>query len=55
MEELRKISNIILGCLKFTADCPFEHREGTIPVIDFQMYIHEGFVKYFFYESQHFD
>ena len=51
MEELRKISNTVYGCVQFTVDCPSSHQAGMVPVLDLQMFVQDGLVKYHFYEK----
>ena len=51
MEELRKISNTVYGCVQFTVDCPSSHEAGMVPVLDLQMYVQDGLVKYQFFEK----
>ena len=52
MEEIRKIANTVYPCVQFTTDCPSNHREGMMPVLDFQMCVGEdGHIKYVFYQK----
>ena len=51
MEELRKISNTVFECLQFTTDCPSSHQAAMVPVLDLQMFVEDGIVKYHFYEK----
>ena len=51
MEELRKISNTVFRCVQFTVDCPSSHQAGMVPVLDLQMFVEDGLVKYHFFEK----
>ena len=37
MNELRKIANTVFECVQFTTDCPSNHVEGKVPILDLQL------------------
>ena len=39
MEEFAKMASSIVNCLKFTYDCPQMNANGTMPVLDTQMWV----------------
>ena len=52
MNELRKIANTVFECVQFTTDCPSNHVEGKVPVLDLQLYVgDDGLVKHEFYKK----
>ena len=53
MEELKKIANTVYDCVQFTTDCPSNYvgKVGEMPVLDLQMYVEDGAIKYEFFEK----
>ena len=52
MNELRKIANTVFKCVQFTTDCPSNHVERKVSVLDLQLYVgDDGLVKHEFYEK----
>ena len=39
IEELRKIANTVFKCVQFSTDCPSNHEEGMVRVLDLQLYV----------------